>query len=906
MSDLPRPEYPRPYLRRDEWRSLNGPWRFAFDPHIVGEQMGWHRSSGPSTKSGGGSDKNLTISVPFPWESPLSGVAAPEYRGAGWYAREVTIPAEWEGRRAFLNFNAVDWSARVWVNGQIAAENDNGYLPFSIDLSQYAQPGETVTVTLRAWDIAEATTLVGKQVPHWYTYSSGIWQSVWLEARAASHITGVRISPDVAGQQASAQVDVNIAAAGSYRLRLSSPNGSFPAIESSHTLQPDSQTVGVTFAVPNPKLWSPETPHLYDVQVELTLADGSGGDTATTYFGMRTVSRGAWDGKSYEYILLNGEPVYLRGALDQAFHPDGLHTYPSDEIIRGDIQLAKDLGLNLLRCHIKINDPRYYYWADKLGLLIFYDIPSPDMDTPSMRRTFETVLRGAIARDFNSPSIIAWIVFNETWGLTKHHTLDGQRWLAEMVNLTRQLDPTRLAEDNSPCHYDHVETDINSWHFYINNYAEVRRHVQRVVDETFPGSAFNYVGGEYVQSSAPLMNSEYGGIAARSGDTDIAWCFKYQTSELRRHAKICGYVYTELDDIEWEHNGFVNYDRSAKEFGYDAFVPGMSVADLNAADFVGLDAPPCQTLPPGSEFRAPLFVSHWGTALAGVAGGQAAVRWQVDFVDRYGQPSTVQSGEIPVSPTRFDVTSLGDTFDKRSTGLAFALPDENGLATVALRLVDGDGNVRSRNYVNVEVSAGHSPAVERNDYGHALRFRPGDFVATSWDQPSVDPARQKFSATGSGWVEYELSLPAGVGVAAISGLEVRFEAGARAGRAKIDWPTKIQGFNYPQTEVERKTPTDVTVSLNGVAIGSSHLPDDPADARGVLSHHNWIDPGSYGYLTNASASAEALAAVKASLAGGNPLRLRFSVPAESAGGLALYGEEAGHYPVAPTLLVMTA
>jgi len=204
----------------------------------------------------------------------------------------------------------------------------------------------------------------------------------------------------------------------------------------------------------------------------------------------------------------------------------------------------------------------------------------------------------------------------------------------------------------------------------------------------------------------------------------------------------------------------------------------------------------------------------------------------------------------------------------------------------------------------VEVSGGHSPAAEQNDYGYALRFRPGDFSASSWEQPSVDPSRQKFSATGSGWVEYELPLPAGVDAAQISGLELRCEAGARAGRAKIDWPSKIQGFNYPQTEAERKTPSDVIVSVNGVEIGWATLPDDPADARGVLSHHNWIDPGSYGYLTDVAADADALAAVKATLAGGEPLRVRFTVPTESAGGLALYGEEAGHYPVAPTLLVM--
>ena len=212
----------------------------------------------------------------------------------------------------------------------------------------------------------------------------------------------------------------------------------------------------------------------------------------------------------------------------------------------------------------------------------------------------------------------------------------------------------------------------------------------------------------------------------------------------------------------------------------------------------------------------------------------------------------------------------------------------------------------SRNYVQVEVSAGGNPAVERNETGYALRFRPGDFAASSWDHPAVAPSRQKFSATGSGWVEYEVALPDGVDVTAIDGLELRWEAGARAGRAKIDWPSVIQGFNYPQTEVERSSPSDVEVSINGVHIGRAHLPDDPADARGALSHHNGIDPGSYGFLCDATADAGTMVAIKATLAAGEPLRVRFTVPEESGGGLALYGERAGRYPVAPTLLVMRA
>ena len=176
MTDIPRPEHPRPDLQRDAWHNLNGAWRFAFDPHAIGEQMRWYTP---------GSPKELTIHTPFPWESRLSGVVAPDYKGAAWYEREVTVPAAWQGLTPILHFGAVDSLARVWVDGKLAAESENGYLPITVNLADYAAPGDTVTVTVRAYDIAEAATWVGKQVPRWYTYSSGIWQTVWLEGRAA-------------------------------------------------------------------------------------------------------------------------------------------------------------------------------------------------------------------------------------------------------------------------------------------------------------------------------------------------------------------------------------------------------------------------------------------------------------------------------------------------------------------------------------------------------------------------------------------------------------------------------------------------------------------------------------------------------------------------------------------------
>jgi hypothetical protein len=862
----PRPEHPRPDLFRPDWLSLNGPWRFAFDPRNVGEHERWYA---------GGRVTGREIQVPFPWESRLSGVEAPDYMGAAWYEREIELPAAWRGRRVFLHFGAVDWSARVWLNGRFLAEHENGYLPFSCELTNLLQAGEGARLTVRAYDVADAATLVGKQVPRWYNRSSGIWQSVWLEARASAHVEVLRITPHAAEHRALIRARISTVEAGDHVLRLRSPDGSFPTIERPLRLDAGTHEVSLTLDVHDPRLWSPDSPHLYDLAVEL------GEDHLSTYFGLRDVARGAWDGREYEYVLLNGEPIYLRGALDQAFHPDGIYAYPSDDAIRADVQLAKDVGLNMLRCHIKPNDPRYYYWADRLGVLVMHDLPNAMIDTPAVRRTFEETLPALIERDGSHPSVIAWVLFNETWGLTRHDTEDGRRWVQSLYRQARDLDPSRLVEDNSPCNYDHVESDLNSWHFYINDWERARRHVQRVVDETEPGSGFNYVDGEWVQGRAPLLNSEYAGISARMGDLDVSWSFKFLTTDLRRHDKICGYVYTELTDVEWEHNGFVNYDRTAKEFGYDAFVPGMMLRDLTGADFVGLDAPPCQTLPPGATFAAPLFVSNWGPPIDG-----ARVRWRVQHVDRLGRPTTSDHGLVDAPLRRFGVTDLGE--------LRVALPREAGLATIQLLLEDAAGEVRCRNYVNVELGGGPSPRAARTGSSWMLRLTPGDYARSSWPQPQIGPAGAKFGGLGIGWVEYELALPPEM--TAVRGGRLLLETGTRAGMGKVDWRERAQGGDYPQTEA-RKWPGQLVASLDGVPVGTVELADDPADARGVLSHHRGYNPGSYGQLVDLELPPAALERLRA----GQRVALRL----EATNGLSLYGETLGAYPVDPALILDT-
>jgi hypothetical protein len=452
-----------------------------------------------------------------------------------------------------------------------------------------------------------------------------------------------------------------------------------------------------------------------------------------------------------------------------------------------------------------------------------------------------------------------------------------------------------------------VDTDINTWHFYIDEYDRARRHVQRVVDQTYEGSTYNYVSGlygheqgagGYKQGTQPLLNSEYAGLSARMGDKDISYTFKFLTTELRRHDKICGYVYTELADVEWEHNGFLNYDRTWKEFGYEHFVPGMTLADLNGPDFVGLDAPPCQTLPPGGTFSAPVFVSHWATQPI----EQPVVRWAVRFVDRFGEARDVASGEQRIERlARYSVTETGV--------LQVALPDEPGLATVQLWLCDGD-TIKARNYVNVDVWTGHAlPAHERWGSAHVLRFAPADFADSNWPNPRLGTGGGKFGAGGAGWVEYAVSLPNGLDPSGIGGLRLRFEAGARTARSRVGWHDARYELatDYPQTEAY-KLPSEARVSINGVPLGEVLLPDDPADSRGVLSAHSsgqW-EFASCGFpYTLASDAAQTRQILDAAREG--VLRVRFEVGRDGVrGGINLYGARLGAYPIDPMLILDTA
>lgn len=882
-ADVPWPEHPRPDFQRPAWVNLNGQWAFAFDPKDEGEKAGWFK---PDHKLG------REITVPFPWESKLSGIGDTEYKGVAWYSREVTIPdgPEWRGKDAWLVVGACDWEAKVWVNGQEAGGHVGGYTPFDVNLAKFAKPGEKATITIRAVDNTDPQQPTGKQV-NWYTRTSGIWQTVYLEARGKSYIEWIQGVPDVGN--GSIKYTARLRSSGPATLEVSSPEGAFEPARSAA----EKDNVTVTLKVRNPKPWSPDDPVLYPVRFKLTQA-GSAEDQVESYFGLREISVAKAPGRDYQYIYLNGKPIYLAGALHQSFHPDGIYQYPDDAVMRSDYELCKKIGINFLRIHIKAPIPRELYWADKLGVLIMQDMPNFWHHSQQARAWYQAMLQETIRRDFNHPAIFSWVNFNETWGLNNPGPYDKarQEWVSIMYRTTKLLDPTRLVEDNSPCYYDHVDTDINSWHFYINEYAAARKHIQEVVDKCYPGSDFNCCQG-HKQKDAPLINSEYGGISAGLGDQDISWCFKYLTNELRRHDKICGYIYTELSDIEWEHNGFVNYDRSPKEYDYEYWHPGFSLKDINSPDFVVIDAPPMIELKEGEKANVPIRISHWSSHEA----KDLKLRWCTHWPDQPTTPPATPELRWDSRPARWKSYTVVD-----QEPIVITATKDRPVGALLVELVDGE-QVLARNYVNLcqEIARPGAQATGKDTL--TLTFSPGDFGERTFAGavPVVGgKATEWVAGRQAGHYQYDLQLPYGAALDHLQSITVSAELASRWEEDKLDWPARLTPHDKPQTD-NKKWPTDLRISVNGVELGRTKLPDDPSDARGALSHHRGL-AGGYGYMTSITTAEEAKLAQIAKEAGPERLlRVRFEVPpdASNKGGLTLYGAGVGCHGLPPSVVL---
>ncbi|MBI2300882.1 MAG: hypothetical protein HYU66_18385 [Armatimonadetes bacterium] len=886
LASEPRPEPPRPDLERTGFTQvLHGAWDFCFDPAGDGHVRG--------LQSPGAAGFDRTITVPYPWESRLSGAAETGYRGVAWYRRTFRTPEHERGYRVHLCFGAVDWACRVWVNGREVGGHEGGYTPFRLDVTD-ALAAVDNTLVVRVLDETDPDLPTGKQV-HWYTTTSGIWQPVWLERVAPTYVEALAVDCDLAAPAAHITATIVAPSPGRARVSVQPEPEHLKPVSQEVELVAGANEVRLTLPVPGGKLWTPEDPqlHTYALVVERDgLKDG-----VYSYFGLRTIGRGVANGQDHESILLNGKPVYLRGALHQVFNPEGIYTFGTDREIRRDLEIAKEVGWNYLRLHIKVVDPRFLYWADHLGVLLMCDMPNTWGYTPRGRDAWEQTLREAVHRDRAHPSIIAWCDFNETWGLGRlREEPANQAWVAAMYHLTKQLDPTRLVEDNSACNYDHVVSDLNSWHFYIDNYEAARDHIRGVIDQVAPRSGFNYCPG-WQQDTAPLMNSEYGGVSAGGGDRDVSWCFKYLTTLLRAEGKCQGYIYTEHCDIEWEHNGLVCYDRTPKVFGYDAFVPGMTVADLQGADFVGTTGPP--TINWGQTVVFDPFISHY-SALDAVP----TLRWRVVGWDTLGQPVQGAEGTVDATWSPAAVT--------HQPPLTVPLPANLAIGAVGFELHHGGRKVAA-NYVNVvHLGADRLPAAAALDARRvALRFRPGAIAAAhAPDAPGLLATLDgdKLAAPGKPSFTWHLRLPEPLRGTRFDRLALLLEAGARGGDAKLDWPARRSPQDYPQTKQGRATPSTLSAELDRVPIGTAALADDWADARGVLSHVAYRDHGSFGERVSLTLDLAAQPALAEKLSKGETVALTLRVPddATDAAGLSIYGERMGRYVLPPTILLEAA
>ncbi|MEE8451875.1 MAG: sugar-binding domain-containing protein [Thermoguttaceae bacterium] len=906
-AEIPRSEHPRPDFRRDQWINLNGVWQFAFDPGDRGLQEEWYAGEHAFERR---------INVPFCWQSKLSGITDMTGQKIGWYRRTLTLPADWSGRQVWLRFGAVDFEARVWVNGREAGSHEGGYTPFALDITEWAKPGKEFAIVVRAMDATDKELPLGKQAPGWYTPTSGIWQTVWLEARPATRVDRLRLTPTRRGRRWLLNVEFDVAGPdGQATLQIASPNPNVRKTTSKLTLKQGRASGAADVEVQLPRLWTPEDPHLYDLDIHLKTPDGTT-DVVHTYFGLRTVGRGKVAGLPHESVLLNGRPIYLRGVLDQSFNPEGIYTAPSDEFIRRDIEIAKRAGFNFLRIHVKSEEPRKLYWADRLGLLVMEDMPCTFVQSARARQAWERTMRATIQRDRNHPSVIAWCLFNEGWGLDRAQ-LDGgyrsdrdtQQWVARMWQEVKQnLDPSRLVEDHSTDRSGHVKTDLNSWHFSIDDPARARNRIAEVAKNTYAGSSANYVPGK-VQDSAPLINSQFGAVGSRGGDRDISWGLRHLITLLRRHERIQGYVYTQLSDVEWEHNGIVNFDRTQKEFGYDAFVPDMTPADLQGADFVGFDTPPTIEALLGEQITVPVFVSHFSQRRKPLL-----LQWQVTGTDSLGRPvaTDMRSRRVTWQPYRV-------TFQEP---LRIHLPEGQPLVgALTLELIDDDGNRVAANFVNLivrrpplELLPGEqlqrieqSPRIEvllprlvavRFDPGHFASFRADEF---GWDW--LDD-RGKFYAHGSCEVEYHLVLPKFIRDAMPAQVVLMAEMATKADRERLDWPQVRRPLDYPQTQPSKHV-GGASVYLMDRELWQFELPDDPADSRGVLSHQARYHHGSYGYLVRRKADLTHNVALREAMIGDPILKLRVQTTSDGSG-LSIYGQRLGRYPIDPTLIIQTA
>lgn len=561
-ADVPRPEYPRPQFEREAWVNLNGTWTYSFDFGLSGMDRHFHESKGFDS----------SITVPFCPESKLSGVGYTDFINCIWYHRPVSIPAGWTGKNIILHFGAVDYEAAIWINGKQVFDHLGGSSSFDVDITRYVKPGETVQLVVRALDdLRGGKQTGGKQCTGYYsggcsyTRVTGIWQTVWMEAVNPQGLKRIFTVPDLDQQQFVVRPEFYAVGNGN-TVTVEVLDGK--KVVSSKTM-PAVDGMSMVLPVKKPKLWTPETPNLYDMKLTVKDAAGSVIDEVKSYAGMRKIH--CADG----YFYLNDRPYFQRLVLDQGYYPDGIWTAPSDEALRHDIEMSKAVGFNGARLHQKVFEERYYYWADKLGYITWGEEASwgCDINDPLATGNFLREWQEIVARDRNHPSLVAWTPVNETWGA---HSWVYARFIENVYDITKAMDPTRPVNDASGD--THVRTDLWTVHDYTREYDKlVENHTFKDGLPVYRNAHNKPFLAEY--GGQPYMIDEFGGLgwipkeqranswgygAQIESEDEFFDILEKEIDAIKACPRVVGFCYTQITDVEQEKNGVYYYDRTPK------------------------------------------------------------------------------------------------------------------------------------------------------------------------------------------------------------------------------------------------------------------------------------------------------------------------------------------------------
>jgi len=622
--------HPRPQLTRDRWFDLSGEWQFSYDDADVGLTRAWHRDWAGSD----GVDERI-ITVPFPPEAVASGIGDTGFHRVLWYRRTFIAPQR-AGERLLIHFGAVDYSAMVWVNGQLVAEHTGGHTPFHADITAALDgPGDQVVVVRAVDDPSDLEQPRGKQdwreSPHaiWYHRTSGIWKTVWLEPVPSTRIEQLRWTPDVDTATLRLDVRLNRVEQQPTRLRLRLTRGGVEVADTTASVTHGRATLAVGLRQTDMTLerhgmlWSPAAPNLLDAEILLYTSSGSGADPGVTmdagdlvhsYAAMRSIKA------SSNRILLNGRPYFLRLVLDQCYWTDSHLSLPDPDAARREVELIRSLGFNGVRLHQTVADPQFLYWCDRLGLLVWAEMPAAYEFTP---RTVERLTREWLeiqARDYNHPCIIAWVPVNESWGVPNVATSEPQRgFVTALYHLTKALDPTRLVIGNDG--WEQVISDVITVHDYTAHAGVLRSRYGTEADITDtlkavqPGNRAVMLPS-MTRDGQPLVITEFGGIShdADSGPSWHGYSVASTPEELVERYRalvdalldgpaLSGFCYTQLTDTLQEKNGLLTADRTPKAEPAtlraitsrpSAAVPADEIASFRHSD-------PSTVMDPGSE-----------------------------------------------------------------------------------------------------------------------------------------------------------------------------------------------------------------------------------------------------------------------------------------------------------------